>query len=137
MNLGIARHAIEALMNDDCTITFDPQATRDDIIDPTTLTATRPPGDTTIIYEGPCSIVPESAANQAVEGGDHRALLRYLIAIPWDAPAPPVGALVHVDASVDPAMTGTLLRVTSVIGRTRVVVRKLRCELTERITDRP
>lgn len=139
LDLTGARTTVESLMTDQCTIKFDAGGTHDDVLDPVTLGLTRPANDSTAVYTGKCSVYPESALTTVttVEGGAERALLRYIVAIPAAATIPPVGSLVHLTATADPGMTNAVLRVAAVIGRTRVVVRKLRCELRQPVTDRP
>lgn len=142
-DLTAAKSTIESLMLDQCSITLDVEGTHDDVLDPATLRLSRPVNDTTTVYAGRCSVYPEGGqggagrANVAVEGGGQKTLLSYIVAIPAAAAIPPVGAVVHITTAADPGLKDAVLRVTAVIGRTRVVVRKLRCELRERITDRP
>lgn len=137
-DLTAARSTIESTMTDECLITFDAGGTHDDILDPTTLRLSRPAGDTTTIYAGKCSVYPDNTRPApTVEGGEPRALLHYIVAIPADAAIPPAGSTVHITETGDPGLQDALLRVTSVIGRTHVVMRKLRCELRQQIRDRP
>lgn len=130
-DLSTARLAVEALMDDTCTITRDAEGFSDDVLDPVTGRLAPPNPDTTSVYTGRCKVSPGGTQpSEREEGGSDVHARTYNGSVPWDAPMPAVGDLLTVASSHrDPQLVGKSFRVQSVAVSTFLVSRRMQLEL--------
>lgn len=112
-----------------CTITSDPQGPTDGGLDKTTGRITAPDDDSTVVYRGKCLLgAPQAAGSSTPDSGQDIYRDLYRIRIPVAAAAPPIGAVVTIDANpADVAQIGKTLTVTKVLGSSFPVSRLLGC----------
>lgn len=101
LDLSGAIAAVEALLEDACSVFHDPEGTSDDVFDRTTGKWIKPPNDDTLVWSGPCKI------GATEEGKSHDKLT-----VPLSAPAFPKGAYAVLTASQRlPALVGMKLTI--------------------------
>lgn len=110
-----------------CTITSDPQAESDDLFDDTTLTRSKPVGDASTLYSGPCMIRPAGLSQRAEQEGEAASFVDiFRLRIPVSATVIPIGATVTIGSCPnDPSMVGRQFNVQQVEGGTYAVSRIL------------
>lgn len=130
-DLSVARVMVEALMDDTCTITRDPEQFSDDVLDTVTGRLVPPNPDTISIYEGRCKVSPQrTQSSERQEGGVDVYARKYNGSIPWNSPMPVIGDLLLITSSYrDPQLVGKVFRVQSVEVSTFLVSRKMQLEL--------
>lgn len=101
----------EHLMEDECRI-FTPGLTRVEY-DPETRVATTVQG--TDYYLGKCRLWEVPAGGKFDLGELTYTMSQTWLSIPYDAPVPETDQLVEMLKSVDPGLTGKILRITSVV----------------------
>lgn len=121
-----ARPKVEATLLDHCQITADPQAFADDTFDETTLTWTRPGGDTSLAYDDVCAIRHESGQIGEMGGADMLEGVWTARILLLGSAAVVQGAVLTVTASRDPGMVGRTFKVDEIIGGTFKLTRRLR-----------
>lgn len=126
INLDAARRALERLMDDQVTITRDPQQTDDDTFDQATGQYTPPVGDVTTVYTGKALV--SGRANVGTQGnraGGSFQVVDYTLQIPIAAPALRAGDWVQVTSSLrDSTQVNKKFQIVAPIGGTLVFTRK-------------
>ena len=118
------RAAAEALMVDTCTIsvpaatsTFNPATGKND------------PAPAAVVYSGPCRLQIQQPQPYTPDGGGHRFTVeQFILQLPVSAITPPIGAVVAVTDSFDPALVGRTMRVTSMFRKTHATAQRLLVE---------
>lgn len=130
VDLSIARDAARWTMTSTCRIERDAEGTSDDTLDPATLQLTRPVGEPTTVYEGPCMVRRADQSLDAVgrdgeveTGGETRERPGYDVSLPHDAALPQRNDIVVVLACTDSALVNQRLQVEEV-RRTQWLVRR-------------
>lgn len=122
--LNDARAAAAALMTDTCTLTRP--TGQGGVYDPGSDTWT--PDTATAVWSGPCRIRPAAAAS-AEAGTQAATVAAFTVSLPVDAAPPQPGDLITVTtAPGDPALPGTVLRVTAVPVGSHLSARRVTCE---------
>ncbi len=117
-------------MSHSCTITVDPQGTRDDVFDPDLGTTAPPASDASTLYTGPYLLTDSGLQDRSdAQGGGTDYAARYTVSVPLSAPLVPLGAVCTLTTSRDASLTGQRLRVVSVSGGTFAIRRRFGCEL--------
>lgn len=131
VDLSPARSAVALLMTSTCDIQRDAEGVQDDTLDPDTLELSRPPGEPSTLYSGPCMVrrVGErlDAARRDGEndaGGEDRERPGYEVGLPFDAPVPQRDDVVVITGCDDGSLVGQRLRVEEV-RRTQWLVRRM------------
>lgn len=139
-DLSAAREALEALMEDTCTILPPPDLT-DDTLDPDTLALADPGpapvqiyGPETEPYLGKCMVRITGGlgvGDHTIErGGGYPERRNYSLGLPVDAPEVPVGALVRIETSRrDPLLPGTEFVAGKSVRGTLIASRRVALEL--------
>lgn len=97
------------------------------VLDPDTGNLT--PSVTTV-YDGVCRVrAPNLAEQTAIFGGTVATTIRYVVSIPWTAPAIKIGDVVKLTATEDPQLAEMELRIVSVNASTYVMRRTLGAEV--------
>lgn len=142
-DLTVARQAVEALMDDTCEIVHDPQGVADDTLNTVTGELNPPAPDDTTIYDattlgedgrelgGRCKVTPMTRdPRSTTEGGVAVRTGLYNGGLPWDAPIPPIGAVLTVKTSRrDPDLVDQEFVVKDVAFGTFLVSRKMMLEI--------
>lgn len=132
-DLGPAIEAVEALMDDTCIITFDPEGVDDDVIDESTGRLIVTPGDSTVVYDGKCKVTPWSRQQQPLITDQDGLELRprwYVGSIPVASDVPEVGAIFTLTSSRrDPWLLGKPFIIKVIQGSTFSISRKFMMEL--------
>lgn len=131
-DLTVAVDAIEALMDDTCTITLT-SGVGDDTLDIATGELV-PVGTPTLIYDGRCKVAPAGQdRDRAVnEGGRDVGVREYKGSIPLTAPTPPRGSVLTITSSRrDPELVGKSFEVKDLLMSTFAVQRRMSLELRQ------
>lgn len=131
-DLSVAVGAIEALMDDTCTITTD-TGVDDDVLNPATGVLA-PVGAPAVIYDGKCKVAPagQDRDRAIMEGGRSIGVREYRGSLPLDAITPPRGAVLKITSSRrDPELVDKEFEIKDVIMSSFAVQRKLALELRQ------
>lgn len=130
-DLESAREAIEALMDDTCTIHRDSEGELDDDLDLITGVLARPVGQPVLVYDGRCKVSKSAVQMKYSEEAGRAVPVRaYTGGIPVDSPLPAEGDILTVTSSRrDPYLVDQGFRVTEVVTSTWAVQRKFGLEL--------
>lgn len=112
-DLTFAQQKVAGLMDDTCRISRDVERAGDDVLDPVTGRLVPPSPDTTIIYEGPCTVRTSDTDE-------------YTVSIPADSPIIRIHDRINVLTSRrDPDLVGRRMVVTSLTRTSWLVSRKM------------
>lgn len=134
-DLSAGQQAVEALMDDTCTVRdfVDPSLW---VTDPETLRLTVPPG-TPVVYDGgKCKFKPlgVSLGGRATEGGQQLAVDQFKLDVPLGSPVFVEGQAVTVDSSRRmPAAVGETFVVKGPLPRTMAVQQSFVVERRKRV----
>jgi hypothetical protein len=128
-----AREAVTNLMSEFLAITFDEEGVEDEVLDEDTGELVPPEPDESRLYEGPGKVRPERRSDERAEqGGQDVSINRYVVAIPWDAPPVPKGAIVKVVRSArDKQLEGRTFVIADIAYTTFLIQRRFYCREIE------
>lgn len=137
LDLSAARSTAEGMLVDRCRILRDPQGKRDDVLDRATLQLSRPSGDETVVYEGPCLVSERRLrAGQEEEGGGPVRRQNWQVRIPLSAPETRIRDIVLMLASRRPELVGRRFRIGEINRNTLATTRRHFAEDVEGATAR-
>lgn len=138
VDLTEATTIVEQLMDDECVITRNAVGTRDETVNEVSGRREVPAGQPTTVYTGKCKMRNEFITATTREGGQDRALTRYVFGIPISAPTLRAGDLVKITVSKrDAAKVGQTFRVIEPTFKTFAVQKRFNCELRQPREDLP
>lgn len=123
-------------MDDRARITHNPLGKTDSTMDPDTWKPVAPSNETSVVYEGPALLVPETFDQAAEEGANPLELVYFTLHLPLSAAIPMGGDDVEMLACRrDPAIVGVRFTVLRTNLSTYPISRSMRVQ--ERASARP
>lgn len=124
---AVGKAFIESFMNDECTITRDPQAEADDVLDEVTGELLSP-GEPTVIYSGKCVLQPMGQKDLNWEEGGSPTMRKEMnFLIPIEVPGIRLGDKVEVTvAQIDEWLLTADLRIVEMRMSSHGTYRHLR-----------
>lgn len=129
-DLSSAVEAVEALMDDTCTISHDPEGELDDMLDVDSGLLVQPFGTPGLVYSGRCKVsASHTQMKYSEEAGRAVRIQAYSGSIPVGSPMPAEGDILKVTSSRrDPELVDQDFRVVDVIASSWAVQRKFGLE---------